>query len=211
MCLGFSGKAILGPPRLYQELQELQHDLSVVEEVTLLVGTLQGMYQVCVTLHFHCCLTVSRGKCVSCNIYNATKSAQRWNLWLRFAQSSWLYRPNHWRHSLLHLSHHTAQSGPLSGFSLKAWAQIGHLKKKKLPQTDLQTCNSLLKTSFQYQELLMSQISPDIDWYMEIYVCILYEIWKVFCKLQLTLQLLISPENTPKNHRDRQNRKNMQS
>lgn len=40
------GKAILGPPRLYQELQELQHDLSVVEEVTLLVGTLQGTYQV---------------------------------------------------------------------------------------------------------------------------------------------------------------------
>uniref|UniRef100_A0A8D0A2G8 Rho guanine nucleotide exchange factor 10 like n=1 Tax=Sander lucioperca TaxID=283035 RepID=A0A8D0A2G8_SANLU len=38
-------KAILGPPRLYQELQELQHDLFVVEEVTLLVGTLQGMYQ----------------------------------------------------------------------------------------------------------------------------------------------------------------------
>lgn len=45
-----TGKAILGPPRLYQELQELQHDLSVVEEVTLLVGTLQGMYQVRVTL-----------------------------------------------------------------------------------------------------------------------------------------------------------------
>uniref|UniRef100_A0A8D0AE56 Rho guanine nucleotide exchange factor 10 like n=1 Tax=Sander lucioperca TaxID=283035 RepID=A0A8D0AE56_SANLU len=41
----FLGKAILGPPRLYQELQELQHDLFVVEEVTLLVGTLQGMYQ----------------------------------------------------------------------------------------------------------------------------------------------------------------------
>uniref|UniRef100_A0A665XD24 DH domain-containing protein n=1 Tax=Echeneis naucrates TaxID=173247 RepID=A0A665XD24_ECHNA len=40
-----SGKAILGPPKLYQELQELQHDLSVVEEVTLLVGTLQGTYQ----------------------------------------------------------------------------------------------------------------------------------------------------------------------
>lgn len=46
------GKAILGPPRLYQELQELQHDLSVVEEVTLLVGTLQGMYQVCVISHY---------------------------------------------------------------------------------------------------------------------------------------------------------------
>ncbi|CAG03520.1 unnamed protein product, partial [Tetraodon nigroviridis] len=39
------GRSFLGPPRLYQELQELQHDLSVVEEVTLLVGTLQGMYQ----------------------------------------------------------------------------------------------------------------------------------------------------------------------
>ncbi|XP_010880021.2 rho guanine nucleotide exchange factor 10-like protein isoform X4 [Esox lucius] len=39
------GKVIMGPPRLYQELQELQYDLSVVEEVTLLVGTLQGTYQ----------------------------------------------------------------------------------------------------------------------------------------------------------------------
>ncbi|XP_030632625.1 rho guanine nucleotide exchange factor 10-like protein [Chanos chanos] len=39
------GKVILGPPRLYQELQELQHDLSVVEQVTLLIGTLQGTYQ----------------------------------------------------------------------------------------------------------------------------------------------------------------------
>ncbi|XP_058619037.1 rho guanine nucleotide exchange factor 10-like protein isoform X2 [Onychostoma macrolepis] len=39
------GKLFLGPPRLYQDLQELQHDLSVVEEVTLLVGTLQGSYQ----------------------------------------------------------------------------------------------------------------------------------------------------------------------
>uniref|UniRef100_A0A8B9HI57 Rho guanine nucleotide exchange factor (GEF) 10-like a n=1 Tax=Astyanax mexicanus TaxID=7994 RepID=A0A8B9HI57_ASTMX len=40
-----SGKVILGPPRLFQELQELQHDLSVVEQVTQLVGTLQGTYQ----------------------------------------------------------------------------------------------------------------------------------------------------------------------
>ncbi|XP_061748188.1 rho guanine nucleotide exchange factor 10-like protein isoform X4 [Nerophis ophidion] len=40
-----SGKSLLGPPRLYQELQELQHDLCVVEDVTLLVGTLQGTYQ----------------------------------------------------------------------------------------------------------------------------------------------------------------------
>lgn len=36
----------MGPPRLYQELEELQHDLAVMEEVSLLVGTLQGTYQV---------------------------------------------------------------------------------------------------------------------------------------------------------------------
>ncbi|XP_022617369.1 rho guanine nucleotide exchange factor 10-like protein [Seriola dumerili] len=40
-----SGKVFLGPPRLYQELEELQHDLAVVEEVSLLVGTLNGTYQ----------------------------------------------------------------------------------------------------------------------------------------------------------------------
>ncbi|XP_062422147.1 rho guanine nucleotide exchange factor 10-like protein isoform X2 [Pungitius pungitius] len=40
-----TGKVYLGPPRLYQELQELQHDLAVVEEVSLLVGTLHGTYQ----------------------------------------------------------------------------------------------------------------------------------------------------------------------
>ncbi|KAM9443496.1 rho guanine nucleotide exchange factor 10-like protein isoform 2-T4 [Clarias gariepinus] len=39
------GKVILGPPRLYQELHELQHDLLVVEQVTGLVGTLEGTYQ----------------------------------------------------------------------------------------------------------------------------------------------------------------------
>ncbi|XP_031659508.1 rho guanine nucleotide exchange factor 10-like protein isoform X4 [Oncorhynchus kisutch] len=39
------GKVFLGPPRLYQELEELQHDLYVVESITLLVGTLQGTYQ----------------------------------------------------------------------------------------------------------------------------------------------------------------------
>ncbi|XP_040049061.2 rho guanine nucleotide exchange factor 10-like protein isoform X2 [Gasterosteus aculeatus] len=40
-----STTVFLGPPRLYQELQELQHDLAVVEEVSLLVGTLHGTYQ----------------------------------------------------------------------------------------------------------------------------------------------------------------------
>ncbi|XP_046896968.1 rho guanine nucleotide exchange factor 10-like protein isoform X3 [Hypomesus transpacificus] len=39
------GKLILGPPRLYQDLEELQHDLDVVEQVTLMVGTLHGEYQ----------------------------------------------------------------------------------------------------------------------------------------------------------------------
>lgn len=46
-----SGKIFLGPPRLYQELEELQHDLAVVEEVSLLVGTLNGIYQVTKLLH----------------------------------------------------------------------------------------------------------------------------------------------------------------
>ncbi|XP_023122281.2 rho guanine nucleotide exchange factor 10-like protein isoform X3 [Amphiprion ocellaris] len=40
-----TGKVFLGPPRLYHELEELQHDLAVVEEVSLLVGTLHGIYQ----------------------------------------------------------------------------------------------------------------------------------------------------------------------
>ncbi|KPP72162.1 hypothetical protein Z043_108868 [Scleropages formosus] len=35
----------MGPPRLFQDLQELRHDLTVVEEITLLAGTLQGTYQ----------------------------------------------------------------------------------------------------------------------------------------------------------------------
>ncbi|KAK2850779.1 hypothetical protein Q5P01_007055 [Channa striata] len=40
-----NGKIFLGPPKLYQELEELQHDLAVVEEVSLLIGTLNGTYQ----------------------------------------------------------------------------------------------------------------------------------------------------------------------
>nr|XP_020485961.1 rho guanine nucleotide exchange factor 10-like protein [Labrus bergylta] len=39
------GKVFLGPPRLYQDLEELQHDLGVVEEVSVLVSTLHGTYQ----------------------------------------------------------------------------------------------------------------------------------------------------------------------
>uniref|UniRef100_A0A673YEH4 Rho guanine nucleotide exchange factor 10 like n=1 Tax=Salmo trutta TaxID=8032 RepID=A0A673YEH4_SALTR len=59
---GRKGKVILGPPRLYQELQDLQHDLSVVEEVTLLVGTLQGTYQ-----HYTIIPTLmALFRCISC-------------------------------------------------------------------------------------------------------------------------------------------------
>lgn len=86
-----SGKAILGPPRLYQELQELQHDLSVVEEVTLLVGTLQGTYQV----HVASCYTFTvaglshREYMYHQQIaYNSTMPAERQDLRLRFPQSS---------------------------------------------------------------------------------------------------------------------------
>lgn len=35
-----------GPPRLFQELQDLQKDLAVVEQITLLISTLHGTYQV---------------------------------------------------------------------------------------------------------------------------------------------------------------------
>lgn len=76
--LHLSGKTILGPPRLYHELQELQHDLSVVEEVTLLVGTLQGMYQVCAApvYTFYCCSTGSQGKCVCLSITYIMQQSQ---------------------------------------------------------------------------------------------------------------------------------------
>lgn len=49
----------LGPPRLYQELEELQHDLDVVEHVSHMVGTLQGTYQVPLPLGFQGNFTVS--------------------------------------------------------------------------------------------------------------------------------------------------------
>uniref|UniRef100_A0A8D2JHL0 Rho guanine nucleotide exchange factor 10 like n=1 Tax=Varanus komodoensis TaxID=61221 RepID=A0A8D2JHL0_VARKO len=38
-------KVFLGPPRLFQELQDLQKDLAVVEQITLLISTLHGTYQ----------------------------------------------------------------------------------------------------------------------------------------------------------------------
>lgn len=47
------GNMFLGPPRLYQELEELQHDLDVVEHVSHMVGTLQGTYQVPPPLGFY--------------------------------------------------------------------------------------------------------------------------------------------------------------
>lgn len=44
------GQVFLGPRRLYQQLEELQHDLAVVQDVSLLVRTLRGTYQVPVLL-----------------------------------------------------------------------------------------------------------------------------------------------------------------
>ncbi|XP_032087497.1 rho guanine nucleotide exchange factor 10-like protein isoform X2 [Thamnophis elegans] len=38
-------KVFLGPPRLFQELQDLQKDLAVVQQITLLISTLHGTYQ----------------------------------------------------------------------------------------------------------------------------------------------------------------------
>lgn len=45
-----AGHVFLGPRRLYQQLEELQHDLAVVQDVSLLVRRLQGTYQVTVLL-----------------------------------------------------------------------------------------------------------------------------------------------------------------
>uniref|UniRef100_A0A8C6Y3V5 Rho guanine nucleotide exchange factor 10 like n=1 Tax=Naja naja TaxID=35670 RepID=A0A8C6Y3V5_NAJNA len=38
-------KVYLGPPRLFQDLQDLQKDLAVVQQITLLISTLHGTYQ----------------------------------------------------------------------------------------------------------------------------------------------------------------------
>ncbi|XP_038319990.1 rho guanine nucleotide exchange factor 10-like protein isoform X4 [Canis lupus baileyi] len=38
-------KVYFGPPRLFQELQDLQKDLAVVEQITFLISTLHGTYQ----------------------------------------------------------------------------------------------------------------------------------------------------------------------
>ncbi|XP_048417591.1 rho guanine nucleotide exchange factor 10-like protein isoform X3 [Stegostoma tigrinum] len=40
-----SSKIYMGPPRLYQELQELQQDLIVVNQISQLISTLHGTYQ----------------------------------------------------------------------------------------------------------------------------------------------------------------------
>lgn len=42
----YPDKVYFGPPRLFQELQDLQKDLAVVEQITLLISTLHGTYQV---------------------------------------------------------------------------------------------------------------------------------------------------------------------
>nr|XP_033777326.1 rho guanine nucleotide exchange factor 10-like protein isoform X2 [Geotrypetes seraphini] len=41
----YHNKLCLGPPRLFQELQDVRKDLQVVEHITQLIGTLHGTYQ----------------------------------------------------------------------------------------------------------------------------------------------------------------------
>ncbi|XP_030078163.1 rho guanine nucleotide exchange factor 10-like protein isoform X3 [Microcaecilia unicolor] len=41
----YHNKMCLGPPRLFQELQDVRKDLQVVEQITQLIGTLHGTYQ----------------------------------------------------------------------------------------------------------------------------------------------------------------------
>ncbi|KAI5623008.1 rho guanine nucleotide exchange factor 10-like protein isoform X2 [Silurus asotus] len=73
-------KVILGPPRLYQELHELQHDLSVVEHVTSLVGTLQGTYQQC-------------NSNINSNNNNCPKMLKEKNITKKKAKTNKCYRP----------------------------------------------------------------------------------------------------------------------
>lgn len=42
----FAGRAYMGPGQLYQDLQNLLHDLNVVGQMAQLIGTLRGNYQV---------------------------------------------------------------------------------------------------------------------------------------------------------------------
>lgn len=45
----FSDKVYMGPGQLYQDLQNLLHDLNVVGQITQLIGDLKGHYQVTVS------------------------------------------------------------------------------------------------------------------------------------------------------------------
>uniref|UniRef100_A0A287DC14 Rho guanine nucleotide exchange factor 10 like n=1 Tax=Ictidomys tridecemlineatus TaxID=43179 RepID=A0A287DC14_ICTTR len=53
-------KVYLGPPRLFQELQDLQKDLAVVEQITLLISTLHGTYNLNMTVAQDWCLALQR-------------------------------------------------------------------------------------------------------------------------------------------------------
>lgn len=159
------GKAILGPPRLYQELQELQHDLSVVEEVTLLVGTLQGMYQVHVASRYTFAVAA-----LSCgeNVYHTTYIMQQ-------SQPTGI--------GFLSPAESTAQTTGVTVCYIYPTTLRVFLKclSSDWPRTDLQTRYSLLQR--QHHRLFISQSSQDT-----ICAFIMYEMWNVFCKLRLTLQ-----------------------
>ncbi|KAM6108892.1 LOW QUALITY PROTEIN: rho guanine nucleotide exchange factor 10-like protein [Pterocles gutturalis] len=71
-------KVYLGPPRLFQELQDLQKDLAVVEQITLLISTLHGTYQnLNMTVAQDWCLALQRMKVKEEEIHSANKCRLR--------------------------------------------------------------------------------------------------------------------------------------
>ena len=45
------GKMYMGPGQLYQDLQNLIHDLSLVNQISSMIGSLKGNYQVHTQTH----------------------------------------------------------------------------------------------------------------------------------------------------------------
>lgn len=46
LCLSCADKLYMGPGQLYQDLQNLIHDLSLVNQISSMIGSLKGNYQV---------------------------------------------------------------------------------------------------------------------------------------------------------------------
>lgn len=59
----FSDKVYMGPGQLYQDLQNLLHDLNVVGQISQLIGNLRGSYQVSGASRMGWCHGACRGAC----------------------------------------------------------------------------------------------------------------------------------------------------